>query len=96
MAQLVRMDARLDTLSDEFCQVNTHVGSIVWWQAVMGGFTMASSPSLETSENKSDDGTDSDDTNEGDDAGLPNDDVYLMYLPFCHSWQKGRVVLRWE
>ena len=29
MAQLVRMDARLDTLSDEFCQVNTHVGSIV-------------------------------------------------------------------
>ena len=46
---------------------------------------MASSPSLETSENKSDDGTDSDDTNEVDDAGLPNDDVYLMYLPFCHS-----------
>ena len=25
MAQLMRMDARLDTLSDELCQVNTRV-----------------------------------------------------------------------
>ena len=29
MAQLVRMDARLDTLSDELCQVNTRVGHII-------------------------------------------------------------------
>ena len=29
MAQLVHMDARLDTLSDELCQVNTRVGRIV-------------------------------------------------------------------
>ena len=28
MAQLVRMDARLDTLNDELCQVNTRVGRI--------------------------------------------------------------------
>ena len=28
MAHLVRMDARLDTLSNEKCQVNTHVGRI--------------------------------------------------------------------
>ena len=28
MAQLVHMDARLDTLSDELCQVNTRVGRI--------------------------------------------------------------------
>ena len=28
MAQLVCMDARLDTLSDELCQVNTRVGRI--------------------------------------------------------------------
>ena len=28
MAQLVRMDARLDILNDELCQVNTHVGRI--------------------------------------------------------------------
>ena len=29
MAKLVRMDARLDTLSDELCQVNTRVGRTV-------------------------------------------------------------------
>ena len=28
MAQFVHMDARLDTLSDELCQVNTRVGRI--------------------------------------------------------------------
>ena len=28
MSQLQRMDARLDTLSDELCQVNTYVGRI--------------------------------------------------------------------
>ena len=28
MAQLECMDARLDTLNDELCQVNTHVGHI--------------------------------------------------------------------
>ena len=28
MAKLVRMDARLDTLSDELCLVNTRVGRI--------------------------------------------------------------------
>ena len=28
MAQLVRMDAHLDTLSDKLCKVNTHVGCI--------------------------------------------------------------------
>ena len=45
MAQLVRMDARLDTLSDELCQVNTRVSRITRRQAVMGGFIVASSPS---------------------------------------------------
>jgi len=29
MAQLVRMDVRLNTLNDELCQVNTRVGRIV-------------------------------------------------------------------
>jgi len=31
MVQLQRMDARLDTLNDELCQVNTHIGCIAWW-----------------------------------------------------------------
>ena len=71
MAQLVRMDAHLDTLNDEFCQVNTHVGHIARRQAMMGGFTVASSPSPEVSEDESDDGS-----NIADDAedGSPSDD----------------------
>ena len=40
MAQLVRMDARLNTLNDELCQVNTCVGRIARRQVVVGGFTV--------------------------------------------------------
>ena len=39
MAQLVRMDAHLDTLNNELCQVNTRVDRIARRQAIMGGFT---------------------------------------------------------
>ena len=52
MAQLMRMDARLDTLSNELCQVNTRVGHIACQQAMMGGYTVASS--LEAFEDESD------------------------------------------
>ena len=45
MAQLVRMDAHLDTLNDELCQVNTRIGRIARRQAIIGGFTASSSPS---------------------------------------------------
>ena len=62
-AQLLCMDARLDTLSDELCQVNTH-----------GWFTVASSPSLEASDDESDDGSGSADDDEDDDDGSPSDD----------------------
>ena len=40
----------------------------------MGGFIVASSPSLEASEDESDDGSSNDDANEDDDDGLPSDD----------------------
>ena len=40
----------------------------------MGGFTLASSSSLEASEDENDVGSNSDDANEDDDNGLPNDD----------------------
>ena len=71
MAQLVCMDARLDTLSDELCQVNTHVSRIARRQAIMSGFTMASSPSPEAFEDESDNGSGSEDV---DDASSPGDD----------------------
>ena len=74
MAQLVRMDAHLDTLSNELCQVNTRVGCIARRQAAMGGLIAASSPSPPASEDKSDDGSDSDDVNKDDGASSPSDD----------------------
>ena len=68
MAQLVHMDARLNTLSDELCQVNTCVGHIARQQAVMDGYTVVSS--LEASEDESDGSGSAED----DDDGSPSDD----------------------
>ena len=74
MAQIVRMDARLDTLNDKLCQMNTRVGRIAQQQAVMGGFTIASSPSPSVSEDESDDGSSSDGVDEDNGASSPSDD----------------------
>ena len=75
MAQLQHMDARLDTLSDELCQVNTHVGRIPLRQAHLGGFIQSPSPSQEASKDKDDDGDfDDDDDNEDEDASSSDDD----------------------
>ena len=75
MAQLVCMDASLNTLSDELCQVNTRVGRIARRHAVMGGFTIASSPSPSASEDESNDGSSNDVANADDGASFPSDDV---------------------
>ena len=72
MAQLVCMDACLDTLSDELCQVNTRVGRIARRQTVMGGFIVACSPP-EASEDDDDD-SDNADADEDEDASSPSDD----------------------
>ena len=74
MAQLVHMNARLDTLNDELCQMNTHVGHIAQQQVVMGGFTITSSRSPPALEDESDDGSGSDDTDEDKDASSSSDD----------------------
>ena len=74
MSQLVCIDARLDTLSDKLCQVNTHVGRIAQWQAAMGGFTTYTSPSPLASKDESDDGSSNDDADEDDGASSPIDD----------------------
>ena len=44
MAQLQRMDARLDTYSTELYQVNVRVGRIARRQVIMGGFALETSP----------------------------------------------------
>ena len=90
------MDARLDTLSDELCQVNTCVGRIARWQAHLGGFVESPSPSLEASEDKDNGGDfNGDDANEDEDASFSSDGEMTasQWLALCHSWQKGEVVL---
>ena len=64
------MDARLDTLSDELCQVNTRVGYIAKRQACLGGFVESPSPPPEASDNDESD----DDDDRDDDASSPSDD----------------------
>ena len=65
------MDAYLDTLTNELCQVNTRVGRIARWQARLGGFIESPSPPPKASDN--DDDSDDDD-DEDEDASSPNDD----------------------
>ena len=54
--------------------MNTRVGRITQRQTVMGGFTVASSPSPPTSKDESDNGSGSDDVDEDNGASLPSND----------------------
>ena len=54
--------------------MNTRVSRIARRQAVMGGFTVTSSPSPLASEDESDDGSGSEDADEDDGASSPSDD----------------------
>ena len=73
MAQLQRMDARLDTLSTELYQVNVCVGHIARWQAAMGGFAPEPTPSPPHPVASDFDAEDDDDNN-GDDDDASDDD----------------------
>ena len=80
MAQLVRIDAHLDTLSDKLCQVNTCVGHIAQRQAAMGDFTTTSSPSplpQASADEDGDDGADDDDEAEDEDASSSSDEEMM-------------------
>ena len=76
MAQLQCMDARIDTLNDELCQVNTRVGRIARQQAHLGGFPASPSPSPKASTNEDDDdgAADDDDEDEDEDANSSSDE----------------------
>ena len=65
MAQLQRMDARLDTLSTELYQVNIYVGHIARRQATIGNFAPEASPPPSHVASDSEDGDD-DDVNDND------------------------------
>ena len=76
MAQLQCMDARLDSLTDEMCQVNTRVGRIARRQARLGGFIPSPSPFPEASANKNNDAGDDEDN----DANSSNGDKMTTSL----------------
>ena len=69
MAQLQRMDARLNTLSTELYQVNVRVGRIAQRQASMGGF--APEATLEDD----DDGDDDDASDDADGDASSADEI---------------------
>ena len=78
MTQLQHMDARLNTLSDKLCQVNTLVGRIARHQAVMGGFVASPSPTLEAFKDEDDDDDDvtaSDDEDDGNSRSSSADEM---------------------
>ena len=88
MAQLQRMDARLATLSDDLCQVNTHVSHITWWQARLGGFVESPSPSPEASEDEDNDGDSDDD--EIEDTSSSGDDTMTALFTYSLSFVTKR------
>ena len=93
MTQLELMDARLDTLSDELCQVNTYVGRITRRQAVIGGFTASPSPSPQALEDEgNDDASSDDDDDEYEDASSSSDEEMTVSrdLPFVIRDKKGK------
>ena len=70
------MGARLDTLSDELCQVNTHIGRITRWPARFGGFVESPSPSLEAFADEDNNGdSNDDDDDENEDVSSSSDDT---------------------
>ena len=93
MAQLQRMDACLDTLSDELCQMNTRVSRISWRQARLGGFGESPSPSPEASKDEDGDGDfndDDDDEDEDENASSSDDDTMTAFVTYPLSFVKKR------
>ena len=76
MAQLQRMDARLDTFSTELYQVNACVGRIARRQASMGGFALEATPSPPppVASDSEDEDVDDDDASDDDDGDASSTD----------------------
>ena len=76
MAQLQRMDARLDKFSIKLYQVNVRVGRIARRQVVMGGFAPEASPPppLVASEDEDEDNDDGDDDDASEDGDASSTD----------------------
>ena len=92
MAQPQCMDACLDTLNDELCQVNTHVGRIAWQQACLSGFVESSSPSPEAPKDGDDNGgfDGDDDDDEDKDASSSSDEEMTAWVTCPLSFMTKR------
>ena len=75
MAQLQRMDARLDTLSTKLYQVNICVGCIARRQATMGGFAPEPTPSPPRPVASDSDDDDDDDASDDDGDASSTDEM---------------------
>ena len=73
MAQLQRMDARLDTFFTELYQVNVRVGRIAQQQVSMGGFAPEATPSPPSPMASKSEDDDDDDDGDDDDASDDTD-----------------------
>ena len=77
------MDAHLDILNDELCQVNTRVSRIARWHACLGGFIKSPSPSPKASEDEDNNGDSNNDDDDGDDdASSPSDDKMTAWVTY--------------
>ena len=78
MAQLQRMDTRLDTFSIELYQVNVRVGRIARRQATMGEFAPEATPLPPppvASDSEDDDGDDNDASDDADGDASSTDEM---------------------
>ena len=80
MTQFQRINARLDTLSDKLCQVNTHIGRIAKRQAHLGGFmeSPSSRPKASKDDEASEDNDDFDDDDDDEDGDVSSSSVDEM------------------
>ena len=91
LAQLQRMDARLDTLSTDLYQVNVRVGRIARQQATMGGFAPEPTPSpphpvaSDSDAEDDDDDGDNNDTSDDDKDASSTDEMSTSHFTLCHS-----------
>ena len=92
MAQLQRMDARLDTLFTELYQVNVRVSRIAWRQVALHLSLLLHHLiqllSILMLKNDDDDDGDDDDTSNNDGDAFSTDEMSTWHSTFCHSWQK--------
>ena len=103
MAQLQRMDARLDTLSTKLYQVNVRVGHIARWQASIGGFApeaTPSPPSPVTFDSEDEDDEDGDDDDASDDVNGDTSSTNEMstwhFYPLSLKTKRGSSFGIWE